>query len=232
MNQSAFDPYAESYDAALEKGISISGEGRDYFARGRVEWLRGCLAELGSSPGSVLDFGCGTGDATPHLLSLAPDLVGVDISQKSLEVAARRYGARARFLHLAARPPAGDLDLVFCNGIFHHIAPTARPEALRYIHQSLRAGGLFAFWENNPWNPGTRYVMWRIPFDRDAVPVSSPEARRLLWESGFEVLRTDYLFLFPRPLRWLRWLEPRLSRLPLGAQYQVLCRALPVKGIS
>jgi hypothetical protein len=88
----------------------------------------------------------------------------------------------------------------------------------------LRPGAIFAFWENNPWNPGTRYVMRRVPFDRDAVTLSPPEARRWLRSAGFEILRTDFLFIFPRPLRWLRRLEPILSRAPLGGQYQVLCR--------
>ena len=39
-----------------------------------------------------------------------------------------------------------------------------------------------------------------------------------------EVLRTDFLFIFPRVLKWLRWIEPLVSRLPLGGQYLVLGR--------
>jgi len=46
----------------------------------------------------------------------------------------------------------------------------------------------------------------------------------LLRAGGFDVLRTDFLFYFPRVLRLLRGLERLLVRLPLGAQYQVLCR--------
>ena len=90
------------------------------------------------------------------------------------------------------------------------------------IRRALKPGGLFAFWENNPWNPGTRYVMSRIPFDRDAITLTPPEAWRLLQGCGFEILRTDFLFVFPRFLGWLRRLEPRMSSLPCGAQYMVL----------
>ena len=61
--------------------------------------------------------------------------------------------------------------------------------------------------------------MHRIPFDRDAIMMSSRVAHRLLSSQGFEVLRVDYLFVFPRILRTLRFLEPALSRLPLGAQF-------------
>jgi hypothetical protein len=66
--------------------------------------------------------------------------------------------------------------------------------------------------------------MSRIPFDRDAITLAPPETRHLLKEGGFEILRTDFLFIFPRMLKPLRALEPLVSRLPFGAQYQVLCR--------
>jgi hypothetical protein len=88
----------------------------------------------------------------------------------------------------------------------------------------LQPGGFFAFWENNPWNPGTKIVMSRIPFDRDAITLSYLEARQMLKRAGFQVLRTDFLFIFPRFLRWLRPLETLVARIPFGAQYQILCR--------
>src|SRR4051812_19980524 len=47
MDPSAFDAYAAEYDAALEQGISISGEGKEYFARGRILWLKKVLGALG-----------------------------------------------------------------------------------------------------------------------------------------------------------------------------------------
>jgi hypothetical protein len=57
--------------------------------------------------------------------------------------------------------------------------------------------------------------MSRIPFDRDAVPLSPPQARSLLRDGGFEVLQTSFAFIFPRMLSALRPLEPRVSCLPL-----------------
>jgi hypothetical protein len=77
-------------------------------------------------------------------------------------------------------------------------------------------------WENNPWSPGARLVMSRIPFDRDAIMVWPVQARRLVREAGLSVLGTDFAFVFPRSLRFLRSTESSLRRLPLGAQYQVL----------
>ena len=44
-----FDAYADDYDVALARGISVSGERKDYFAQRRIEWLRDCLKPFFSS---------------------------------------------------------------------------------------------------------------------------------------------------------------------------------------
>jgi trans-aconitate methyltransferase len=227
MTPVQFDDYTESYEAALNQGLSATGEARDYFARRRVEWLSRCLRQLSEQPRFVMDYGCGDGSSTQILREMvrADVVVGADTSGRSLDLARRAYaGTHSRFVDLTEYEPREALDLVYCNGVFHHIPLTERPRAVNYIWCSLRPGGLFALWENNPWNPGTRYVMSRIPFDRDAVTLSPPEAGSLLRRGGFHVLRVDSLFLFPRLLKSLRWIEPLLSRIPLGGQYQVLCR--------
>lgn len=225
--RSAFDAYATDYDAALEQGISVSGEDKEYFAHGRVQWLARRLRESGENPRRILDFGCGTGTGVRFLGEHFGEarVLGVDISAASLATGRRLHGsARIQFLLAEAYQPAGEMDLAFCNGVFHHIPVAERASAVALIHRSLRPGGHFALWENNPWNPGTRYIMSRIPFDRDAITLPPPETRRLLSAGGFQVLRTDFLFIFPRWLSWLRRLEAGLAGWPLGAQYLVLGR--------
>jgi SAM-dependent methyltransferase len=222
-----FDEYASRYDEALDRGLSLSGEDKNYFAERRITWLANCLDRLKEEPQSIMDLGCGTGSATPFFLDRlqARSVLGIDTSVKSLEVAKRMWGSkRARFLLLDEYRLREQIDLVFCNGVFHHVPVFERSAATSFVYRSLRPGGLFAFWDNNPWNPGTRCVMRRIPFDRDAVLISSAQTRHLLRATGFKILRTDFLFIFPKSLRWLRGLEPLLCRLPLGAQYQVLAR--------
>ena len=95
---------------------------------------------------------------------------------------------------------------------------------MQFVFDSLRPGGLFAFWENNAWNPATRYVMSKVPFDRDAILLFPHGSRRLLRDGGFEILGTDYLFIFPGMLSALRPLERLACKLPLGGQYLVLAR--------
>ena len=223
---SEFDQYADDYDKALEQGIGISGEDKTYFAEGRVRILRECL-DAGHSQPVVLDFGCGTGQATPFLFAGlgASRVVGVDVSEGQLAVARRDHGsANAVFHPIDEFKPAGQIDVAFCNGVFHHIPRDQRAAMCGYIYRSLRAGGVFALWENNPWNPATHIVMRRIPFDRHAIMLSSTEAQRLVRAAGFEIVSVRFAFVFPRALRWLRWIEPLVARLPAGTQYQVLAR--------
>jgi SAM-dependent methyltransferase len=222
-----FDCYADSYDLALGDALVASGEGREYFARGRVDRLAVRLRKMNWMPRSVLDFGCGTGASTPLLLEAlkAEAATGVDTSLRSLDVARKKYGSdRIRFLPVQDYQPSEVVDLAYCNGVFHHIPPEQRAEALRFLYHSLRSGGLFSFWENNPWNPGTRHVMAHCAFDRDAITITPVQARKLLRSERFTVLQTEFHFIFPRALKALRPMEDLVSRLPLGAQYQILCQ--------
>jgi len=216
-----FDSFAEDYDKALNAGLSVSGEDKNYFAKGRMAHLaKAVKAE------AILDYGCGTGSAAPFVKEYFPAaaIVGTDISQKSLNVARRIHGGIATFELMDDIAKGPRFDLVFCNGVFHHIPIEAREGCLRYIWDRLKPGGHFAMFENNPWNPGTRWVMRRISFDRDAITLSPGYARKMIKGAGFEITRMDFLFYFPRALGFLRFMESALVKMPLGAQYLALGR--------
>jgi len=217
---------ATEYDVELEQGLRLSGEHKDYFAAGRIRLLLRLLPGT-DGPGAVLDFGCGVGDTTVLLQETFPEarIVGTDTADGALELARLRHGdRRARFLRPESIGDEEQFDLVYVNGVFHHIRPEDRGAALTWIVRRLVPGGRIALFENNPWNPGARWVMRRIPFDRDAEMLSVQVAEALLREAGLEVVFTRSLFWFPRWLSWLRPLERRLEPVPLGAQYLVLAR--------
>ncbi len=222
-----FDVYAESYDEALNHALAVTGADKNYFCEQRLAWLRKCLSVLGEKPRRGMDYGCGNGSSTPFLASTLEleEVVGVDVAHKIIAKAREQNrSGNARFAVVSEETAAAQFDVVYCNGVFHHIPPTERPATIAYVHRSLRPGGVFALWENNPWSPAARYVMARCAFDKDAQMLTPSLTRSLLRRAGFEILATDFLFIFPEFLKGLRFLEQAAHKLPLGAQYQILAR--------
>lgn len=222
-----FDQFANSYDSDLNQALSVSGEDKNYFADGRVKFLASCLRDRGETPRSAMDYGCGVGGTAPLLREIVGvnRVIGIDTSDRLLERARSEYESEnVKFQTAEQYQTSSTLDLAYCNGVFHHIPVDERASALAYIYRSLRPGGLFAFWENNPWSPAARYVMSQCVFDRNAVMLTPFEARRIARRVGFQILRTDYYFYFPRILRGLRSFERGLTWAPLGAQFQLLCK--------
>jgi len=222
-----FDQYSDSYDSNLNHALAATGEDKEYFARGRVAWLSRCLSEMHVQPKLAMDYGCGIGSTVPVLWETLKleEIVAVDVSGRSLATAREKHNFSAvRYAGIEEYRPQGTLDLVYCNGVFHHIPKAERPAAFAYVRESLKPGGFFAFWENNPWSPATRYVMSRCAFDKDAQMLSVSEAKIRLKDSGFAILSCDFLFVFPRFLKPLQSTEPILRKLPVGAQYQILAR--------
>jgi len=222
-----FDHYAATYDVVLNNALAPTGEDKNYFARTRVRFLRDYLSRVGALPNRAMDFGCGIGSAATHLLEAfdLQRLLGVDVSSQSIHAANEHFADhRVRFHEIADFTPDASFDLVYCSSVFHHIPLDQRRESIQFISDSLRPGGILSLWEHNPWNPGTRYAMYRCEFDQDAITLTPPSARRLVQQAGLEIIRTDFLFIFPRFLKGLRWIEPRVAGWPVGGQYQVLAR--------
>lgn len=226
--EAEFDKFARDYESQFKPWLKIAGASREHFARSRLKWLADLLAEERIVPKRVMDFGCGTGISLPLLGEIlhAVDLVGLDTSEESLAVAAESIGKRSTVQLTTPTQylPSQDLDLVFCNGVFHHIPLAERTGAVEYVHRCLRPGGVFALWENNPWNPVQSFAMKHAEIDKNAITLPPPESRRLVASAGFNVIRTDYLFFFPGGWKWLYPLEKSLIKVPLGAQYQVFAR--------
>jgi trans-aconitate methyltransferase len=224
MTRSPFER-AEQYDAMLNRGIGLSGEDKFFFVAGRLRDLKGRLPP-DFRPRRILDYGCGIGDSMPHIAETFPgaEIVGVDASEESLAHGRARFGPRGfSFGSTETFRENRAFDLCYVNGVFHHVPPHERLGIARKILAALVPGGYLALFENNPWNPGTRISMSRVPFDRGARTLTAGQTRRLLLEAGFaHCAPARFLFYFPRFLRLLRFAEPWLARVPLGAQYYVL----------
>ncbi|MFZ1728676.1 MAG: class I SAM-dependent methyltransferase [Bacteroidota bacterium] len=222
--QEFFTP-EDQYNAMLHKGLSVSGETKNYFAHGRVNQLKRIVDEMNIKPKTILDFGCGLGDTTYILNEAFAEsfVMGVDPSANYISNA--RFENRVSSVDFKTEislKEASAFDVCYVNGVFHHIKPDKRMEALAAIRRSLKKGAILAFFENNIMNPGTRIVMHRIPFDRDAQPFTHYHAKKLLRAAGFTVLEVRFLFIFPNVLSFLRPIERYLDRLPFGAQYCII----------
>jgi SAM-dependent methyltransferase len=226
-NPPEFDVYAGRYEEALNKGLSLTGEYPDYYAKLRVQATKRFAERYRKDIERVLDFGCGIGLSVPCLNeAFRPlDIIGVDVSSDSLSEARGNVRLKNASFHLVEEMHLHEeIDVAFCNGVFHHIEPEHRAAAFGYVFSALRPGGLFAFWENNPLNPGTLAVMARCPFDRTAKPITPFKAKGLCKRAGFRLLVVHSQFFFPSVFSAMRVLEPYLSWTLLGGQYLVLAQ--------
>jgi SAM-dependent methyltransferase len=218
---------AEEYDEMLNQGLRLSGESKEFFMEGRLKLMQKHLPS-GFSPERILDFGCGIGDTSEALATLYPEaeIVGIDTAIDALNFATNnRSSERLTYAPVDSFDEKDRFDLSYVNGVFHHIPLHLRLKSIETVYAALKANSYFAFFENNPWNPGTRMVMNRIPFDRDAITLSYMESKHLLKQGGFnDVDVSKFAFYFPNSLKFLRFAEPALASIPLGAQYLILAK--------
>jgi trans-aconitate methyltransferase len=89
-------------------------------------------------PGSILEVGCGVGHITARLKARWPDaeVVGVDVSPHSIEIARELFGPQGvRFVEgpLTADRTPGPWDLIVLMDVYEHIAASER----RDLHAAL-----------------------------------------------------------------------------------------------
>jgi SAM-dependent methyltransferase len=213
-----FDSYASDYVSLHERNIAITGESPEYFAVYKLRCLERFLGPDFDLP--VLDYGCGVGMVTQQLSTRFSEVHGFDPSAESV-AAARDRAPRARFHTAAEQVPEGYFGLVVMSGVLHHVRPSDREGVLRSAIQTLRPGGRLVVFEHNPLNPLTRRVVRLCPFDDDAILLWPWEALRLVRRAGINDARLRFIVFLPHALAWLRWLEPRLGAVPLGAQVMI-----------
>jgi ubiquinone/menaquinone biosynthesis C-methylase UbiE len=199
-----FDRFAEEYTSTHADNIRISGEDPAYFARYKIEEVRRRWdAERRPEPAAVLDFGTGIGNSLPHLARLFPSarVTGLDVSQKSLDVAAVRFPGAADLVRHdgAGALPFADatFDLIFSACVFHHIEAGEHAAIFAELKRVLKPGGLMTVFEHNPVNPVTRHIVATCPFDENAVLLASAELKARQTAAGFRGVKVAYTGFFP-----------------------------------
>ena len=219
MKRINFDSYAETYDDQLQKSLGGFGGNIAYYAEHKINIVS---RNLRFRPERILEYGCGTGRNISYFLKCFPntEIWGCDISDESLVVAQNRNPSANFFsLNHGELPEPACFDLILVAGVFHHISPSLRSECMRKIAGFLKHGGDLFVFENNPYNPVTRRIMKKIPFDADAVMLRPAEITRLVFDAGLRIVRKRYTLFFPAGMRIFQNFELLLGFIPLGGQY-------------
>ena len=140
----------------------------------------------GVSPHSAVDLACGTGSVALLLAEKMERVIGVDMSEEMLTVAAQRAMEQEKSplfvcqklqrLHL---PRAVDLAVCALDGLDYILDPEDCQEAIRRVYKALNPGGIFIFDVNTPEKLRAMdgqvfldedddvYCVWRGSFDEE-----------------------------------------------------------------
>ncbi len=230
MNDAEFDKFADGYDAMHAVGLAVAGEGPAYFAQYKINDIAREYAHPASHAGApvkILDFGAGVGSSVPYVRQYfsSAQLTCLDLSQRSLDVAEKRYPSMAQYVHFdGAHIPFSEnyFDIAYAMCVFHHIDHAAHVSLLQELHRVVRPGGSLFIFEHNPNNPLTVRVVNNCPFDENAHLIHGGEMKRRLQAAGFQNTKVRYRIFFPHLLRALRPLERAITWLPMGGQYYAM----------
>lgn len=220
MNKPEFDQFAENYNKVLAQSMPAGLAEDRYFAEYKIQIIADRLK--GRPVKRILDYGCGAGRSLVFLEAFFPDaeIWGFDVSGDSLKEAS--IASPDANLHSDWNAiEEGHFDLILMANVMHHIPVDQRANTMAACKKSLGEDGVMFVFEHNPYNPLTRYVFERCPFDVDAEMLSLRTMIQLAQDSNLRIKRSAYTLFFPKPLKFLRPAERALQKLPLGAQYYV-----------
>lgn len=222
-----FDHYIQGYRPNLDKALSLSGESSTFFAHYKAQKLASWLSSLRNRAITILDFGCGDGLMTHFVQQQFPQaqVHGCDPSSKSIEVAQSNFSTihfKVSSDQECTLPYDNEtFDLIFAAGSFHHIPFTMHEGYLQELRRICKKHATIVLFELNPLNPLTTYTFKHNPIDQHATMLKPWYAYRLAQQYSRCTSLKFYCF-YPRLLRWLRWTEPGMTKIPFGALYAVI----------
>jgi SAM-dependent methyltransferase len=111
----------EYWDSRFETGDWEKKNGREQtlqFSRAQIQYL-----ELNPDfEGSILDFGCGLGDAITTYRNAFPNskLLGMDVSSAAIAKCSERYGSFATFFQ-GTHLDVPECDVIICSNVLEHL---------------------------------------------------------------------------------------------------------------
>ncbi len=170
------------------------------FQRYRVSKLTALRAPRATD--RVVDLGCGWGTFCFAWAERAAEIVGVDFSERAVELCRRRLAetpvGNLRFVCADAGETgleAGAWDLVIAADLFEHLYPGDSARVAREAHRLLAPGGDFAVWTPHRGHFLEVLKSRDILLRRDVTHVdykSMDDMKRLLSDAGFAIERAYY----------------------------------------
>jgi SAM-dependent methyltransferase len=222
--QPEFNEYAANYEAVINDYIGFVGQPQEFYTRAKADHLRRILnSKARSKPLDVLDVGCGHGLIHPYLSDTGYRLTGIDVAESAVQMARGKNPHVHYDVYDGLQLPYRDetFDVLFTICVMHHVPVNEWATFISEARRVLRPGGTFVIFEHNKLNPLVQWVVARIPFDRNAVLLTSWRTKKLVRNAGFRKINCKYILFFPFDVALLRKLEHYLGWLPMGAQYSV-----------
>ena len=160
-------------------------------------------------PRTAVDLACGTGSVALLLAREGLQVVGVDLSEEMLTVAAQKAQEASVFVQFTCQslqemklPRGVDLAVCALDGLDYILDPADCAEAIRRVYKALNPGGIFIFDVNTPEKLRAMdgqvfldedddvYCVWRGEFDAESNICSYGmdlfQRRGYVWERSFE----------------------------------------------
>lgn len=201
-----------------------------------LAFFREILAENGKHPEQVLDLACGTGSMSMLLAQAGYGVLGVDISEEMLTVAAQKAAnldiAPPFFICQPMQrlrlPYKVDAVCCFLDSLNYVTEPEDCRKAFHRVYNALEDGGVFFFDINTPFKlrgldgqvfldeNEDSYCVWRAEFDREEnicyYGIDLFRRKNALWERSFEQ-HCEYAYEPEELVQWLK--EAGFSRIEL-----------------
>ncbi len=226
-----FDSFAETYEADINAAVAFAGREHAFYIDVKREQILRLAQQRFPDLKSldVLDLGCGLGAYHPGLEGKFHELHGVDVSGRSVELAASRHPfvQYSTFDGFTLPYEDGRFSIVFTICVMHHVPPPQWNSFVAEMHRVTAPGGVALVFEHNPYNPLTQYVVKTCDIDKDAVLLRPARLRELFTAAGFADVFTRTIISVPPAGKLLSKLDSLLGRLPFGAQYYLSATKKP-----
>jgi ubiquinone/menaquinone biosynthesis C-methylase UbiE len=191
------------------------------------QFFREVLQKKAIEPETVLDLACGTGSMSVLLAQHGYRVLGVDLSEEMLTVAAQKAAALSENPPYFIRQPMErlrlpyEVDAVCCflDSLNYVTKPEACRQTFQRVFRALKAGGIFFFDINTPHKfrgmdgqvfldeNDDSYCVWRVEFEETTrlcyYGIDLFRRRGDLWERSAEQ-HCEYAYEPAELVQWLR----------------------------